>query len=116
MKRELWKNVKVGSLIIYADEYEGVFRGKVTEIDIRIMEEGPPSRWGHPYGLTKTTGTVRILYNKSSKIENLANLVAYGTRKYAVLRRDWSQWRRQKAASDALQATFRARVTEYRAY
>ena len=116
MKRELWAKVKVGTLVIYADEYEGVFRGKVTEIDIRIYEEGPPSRWARPYGLTKTTGTVRIQYNSLSKIENLADLVTYGTRKYAVLRRDWSQWQRQKAAAEALQATFRARVTEYRAY
>lgn len=116
MKRELWAKVKVGSHVIYADEYEGVFKAKVTEIDIRVYEPGTPSRWGYPYGKTEAEGAVRIQYESQTKIENLADLVTYGATKYAVLRRDWSQWQSRKLAAEPYRTTFLERILEYRTY
>lgn len=114
MKRELWRTVKRGTWLIYADEYEGVYRCMVTEVDIRIYEPGTPSRWGNPYGLTAQTGTVKIRYDEGEKIENLANLVAYSSGKLMVLRRDWNRWQKVKASAEAYRETYLARIQGYK--
>ena len=116
MKRELWPKVKPGSWVIYADEDAGVHKARVTEVDIKIYEEGAPSRWGYPYGLTKDTGTVKIRYDETELIHNLADLITYGPTKYAKLRKDWQKLMASKATTEAYRETFQARITEYRAY
>ena len=116
MKSELWEKVKVGSWVIYADQDAGVFKAKVIETDIKIYEPGEPSVWGHPYGLTAETGTVKIRYNETELLENLENLITYGPAKLAKLKKDWNRWRAQQASSDALKETFLARIQEYRTF
>lgn len=114
MKRELWPKVRVGSFVIYADEYEGVFRAKVTEVDVRIYSERAAERWSYPYGLTEETGVVRILYDGQEKVENLKDLIPYSPWRLGRLRRDWSEYQSAKATSDAYRSTYLARITEYR--
>lgn len=116
MKHELWPKIRVGSHVIYADEYLGVYRAKVVEVDIEIYEPGEPSRRANPYGLTRETGVVRIQYDTTELIENLENLIAYGPSKLARLRRDWNLWQAKKANAEGLRETFLARIQEYRAY
>ena len=116
MKRELWPKVKVGTWVIYADEDLGVHKAKVTEIDVKIYEPGEPSRWGYPYGKTKDTGTVRIRYDETELIHNLADLISYGPAKYAKLRKDWQKLAASKAETEMIRETFRARILEYRTY
>lgn len=114
MKRELWAQVKTGDFVIYADEYEGVFRAKITQVDIRLYEPGSPSRWANPYGLTRETGTVEILYEDQTKIENLANLIRYSSARLARLRRDWNAWQARLATSNAYRDTYLGRIQTYR--
>lgn len=116
MKRELWKKVKVGSWVIYADQYLGVFKAKVTEIDLMIYTPGEPSRRGYPYGKTADKGVVKIRYDETETIENLTDLIVYGPSKYAVLRRDWTQWQNRKAAAEGFRDTFLERCREYKTY
>ena len=116
MKKALWAKIKVGSWVIYADEYEGVFRAKVVETDLRLYEPGEPSRWGYPYGKTLVSGVVKISYDSKELIENLENLIAYGPGKLARLRRDWNLYQTAKAKSDELNTTYVDRIREYRTY
>lgn len=116
MKRELWPKVKAGSWVIYADEDAGVHKAKVTEVDIKLYEPGEPSRWGHPYGLTKDTGAVKIRYDETEIIENLADLVTYGATKFRQLRQAWEKWQAVKASADSYEEAFQAMRQEFRAY
>ena len=114
MKRELWPRVKVGSFVIYADEYDGVHRAKVVETDIKIYEPGTPTRWGYPYGKTSETGTVRIQYDERRLIHNLAELVPYSPWKLGRLRKAWNTYQSAKATAESYREAFLTRVAEYR--
>ena len=114
MKRELWPKIKVGSWVIYADEYAGVFKAKVIETDIRVYEPGTPSRWGYPYGMTEKTGTVKIRYDTQELIENLANLVKYGPAKFEKLRRAWQEWQTVKRDAEAYREAFLDLAQQYK--
>ena len=116
MKRELWPKVKVGSWVIYADEDAGVQKARVTEVDIKIYEPGEPSRWGYPYGKTKDTGTVKIRYDETELIENLADLITYGPTKFRKLRKDWTSLAAAKDSFENTREIFMARIQEYRTY
>jgi len=112
LKRELWVKVKPGDPVIFVHEGEGVFKAKVLETDLRIYEPGEPSRFGYPYGLTKDTGVVKILYDETERIENLADLVAYTAAKFARLRSAWSKWSAQDLAARQLLEEFLALTQE----
>jgi len=114
LKRELWPRVKVGTWLIYADEYEGVFRAKVVEVDVRIYEPGLPSRWGYPYGFTKDTGTVKIQLDSRELIENLTNLVQYSASRLNELRKAWESWQSVKAEAEGYREQFLALAKELR--
>lgn len=114
MKSELWGKVRVGSWLIYADEYDGVHRVMVKEIDIRIYEPGEPSRWGHPYGLTKDTGTVKIVYDSTEKIENLADLIRYSQVQLRALEKAWARYQSYKASAETHRGAFLAMIAEYK--
>ena len=114
MKAELWDKVKPGAWVIYADEYDGVHRAMVKEIDIRIYEEGEPSRWGHPYGLTKDTGTVKITYDSTEMIANLADLIKYSQVQLRALEKAWARWQSYKISAETRREAFLAMLTEYK--
>ena len=115
MKRALWRQVKVGSWVIFADPDEGPYRAKVIETDIKIYTPGEPSVWGYPYGLTRETGTVRILYNSTEAVNNLAELLKYNPSRLGRLRREYNTWQSHKATADAKKETYLSRIQEYKA-
>ena len=115
MKRELWDKVRAGAWVIYADEYDGVHRAMVKEIDIKMYEEGEPSRWGHPYGLTKDTGTVKIVYDKTETIENLADLIRYSQSRLRALEKAWTKLQTYKASAESVRETFLGLLREFKA-
>ena len=114
MDKALWAKVKVGDWLIYADEYEGVFKAKVVEVDIRIYEPGEPSVWGYPWGLTKDTGTCKISYANKERIENLTDLIVWSSSKFMALGKAWQRWQTQKATAEGLRDNFVTMIREYR--
>ena len=114
MDRKLWEKVKPGDWLIYANEFEGVFKAKVTVVDIRIYTPGDPSVWGYPYGLTKDTGTLTMEYAGKERIENLANLIVWSSVKFLALGKAWQRWQTQKATAKGLRDLFVEMIQEYR--
>lgn len=114
MKAELWDKVRAGAWVIYADEFDGVHKAMVKEIDIRIYEEGTPSRWGHPYGLTKDTGTVKITYDSTEAIANLADLIRYSQVQLRALEKAWARFQSYRTSAEVHRDTFLAMITEYK--
>lgn len=106
--------MKPGTLVIYADPDHGIFRAKITEIDIRVEDPTVVTRWGYPYGKTATRGTVRIKFDTQEIIENLANLVVHGPAKLAKLRRAWNNWQAAKATATAYEEAYNQLLQEYR--
>lgn len=113
MKRALWPQIKVGSFVVYADRYRGVYKAKVTEIDVKVYEPGEPSRWGYPYGKTTETGACKISYNETEILENLENLVAYTPFKLGKLRRAWTKYQDSKATTDLYEEQYLTLIQEY---
>lgn len=106
MDRKHWAKVKPGDLVIYADEYEGVHKAKILETDIRLQEPGPPSVWSYPYGKTAETGTVKIQYDSTEVILNLAQLAVYKVATLATLERSWVAWKAQEKSAGVLRQRF----------
>jgi len=105
LKAELWPKVKEGDYLIYADEYDGVFKAKVIETDITIETYEPEYRREQPYGLTAETGYVKIKYNEKELIENLANLIRFVDAWYRRLKKIWDEYQQKKSeAEDELDA------------
>ena len=123
LKKELWKAARTGDLMVYADRYDGVFRAKIVEVDIRLYEKGAPSSHGYPYGLTAETGTVKIEYEtvvagrrvKHTIVENLGNLIVYSAGRLGQLTRKWNLWQTAKSKAAGLEADFVAKIEEYKA-
>ena len=123
LKRELWKAVKSGDLVVYADQFDGVFRAKIVETDIRVSARAEAGGFGYPYGKTAETGTVKIEWEtvvaghrvKQSGIENLANLIVYSAGRLGQLKRKWNSWQAAKSQAEALSAEFLVKVEEYKA-
>lgn len=118
VKKGDWGRVKRGSYLIYADPEVGVFKAKVVELDIRLYEPGEPSRYGYPYGLTKTTGAVRISYvteaGTQEMIHNLGELVKWGPEKFRQLTGIWEELVKYRATVDAYKEQFNALVQGWR--
>lgn len=122
MKRELWKAVKTGDLVVYADQFDGVFRAKIVETDIRISAREEAGGFGYPYGKTAVSGTVKIEWEtlvtgrrvKQTGFENLANLIVYSIGRLSQLKRKWNLWQAAKSSADALEADFLVKVEEYK--
>jgi len=107
MKAIDWGKVKPGTILIYASEYEGIFRAKVLETDIRLYEPGEPSVWSYPYGLTKDTGTIRIQYDEAEAVVNLADMIRYSQDN---LQRLETAWKKYQAYVDYTE-TYRGQLT-----
>jgi len=118
VKRADWGRVKRGQTLIYADPDVGVFKAKVTELDIRLYEPGEPSRYGYPYGLTVDTGAVRISYDQGGvtqeMIHNLGELIVWGPEKFRQLTELWDVLAKYRAAVDASKEEFNAQVLAWK--
>jgi len=114
METELWSKVKAGDWVIYADEYEGVHKAKVTETDIKVLEEGPPAAYTYPWGLTKDAGTVRIQWNSHLEIMNLADLITYSPSKLMALEKAFKKLQAARDQVEDERETFLGLVQEYR--
>ena len=112
MKSEYWDGMRRGDWVIYANEYDGVHRAKIIEVDIRLYDPGLPSKWGYPYGLTAETGTVKIRYDTTEKIENLENLLAYIPGNISKLKKAWNQMQAAKAKATSITEAFLMKVRE----
>jgi len=94
MKKEKWREVKVTDLVIYADEFDGVHKAVVKEVDIKVSLRERPAIYGYPYGKTAESGTVRIQYDHNDLICSLEQLIEYRVATLAQLARLWSQWKK----------------------
>jgi len=112
MDQQYWDGMRRGDWVIYADQYEGVHRVKIVEIDIKIREETDVTKWAYPYGLTAETGTVKIRYGDEDIIENLANLLAYTPGVINALKKAWNTWKRAEASATAYLEDFLSKVRE----
>ena len=101
-----------GDWVIYADQYDGVHRAKIVEVDIKIYDPGLPTKWGYPYGLTAETGTVKIRYDTTEKIENLENLLAFIPANLTILKKAWATMVAAKEQAQAITEAFYTRVRE----
>jgi len=107
MKAADWGKVKPGDWLIYASEYEGIFKAKVLEVDIRLYEPGEPSVWSYPYGLTKDTGTIKIQYDEAEAIVNLADMIRYTQDNLQRLEMAWKKYQAYVEATE----TYRGQLT-----
>jgi len=118
MKRADWGRVKRGQYLIYADPEVGVFKAKVTEIDLRLYEPGEPSRYGYPYGLTAETGAMKISYVQDKvtqeMIHNLGELIVWGPEKFRQLTELWDALAKYRALVDASKEEFNAQVLAWK--
>lgn len=122
LKRELWKAVKTGDLVVYADQYDGVFRAKIVAVDIRVSARAEAGGFGYPYGKTAVSGTVKIEWEtvvagrrvKQTGFENLVNLIVYSIGRLSQLKRKWNSWQAAKSSASSLEADFLVKVGEYR--
>ena len=112
MNSEYWDGMRRGDWVIYADQYEGVHRAKIVEVDIKLYDPGLPTKYGYPYGLTAETGTVKIQYNTTTKIENLENLLAFIPANLTALKKAWNRMVAEKAEYDMYTEAFLTRVQE----
>jgi len=106
LKSELWASVKRGDFVIYADEYEGVFRAKIVELDIALKTVGKVTEITYPYGKTAETGTVRIQYDSKQLITNLRDLIEHSPARLWSLQQAWEKWQTEKSEADELRAEF----------
>lgn len=117
MDSELWSRVKVGDYFLFANQYEGVFKARVIEVDLRIYEEsaGPgfPSRWTNPYGLTATTGVVKVRMNSEDRILNLGELIPYKNWMESRLESAWTEYQAKYADMEAYRDIYTALITKY---
>jgi len=115
LKKELWARVQAGDWLIYADEYDGVHKVKVAEVDITQYEPGPPAREAQPWGLTAETGTVKIQYDAVERIENLADLIPWNLSRFQALERAWKDLQAAKATAEDLGVKFNTQVADWKA-
>jgi len=112
MKKEDWSKVKVNDWLIYSDEYEGVHKARVMEVDIRLYEPGPPSVMSYPYGLTKDTGTVKIQYDTHEEILNLAQLIKYRQSTLLRLQNAWRKYQEALATMESYKGDYTSLIAE----
>lgn len=89
MKVEDWKNVKVGKTLILADVTRGIFRVRVTEIDVEITVEHPTYHKARPYGLTADKGTVKIMVGETEELASLVDLIKFKTGLFNTLTKNY---------------------------
>ncbi|MBA7595155.1 hypothetical protein ES703_02114 [subsurface metagenome] len=89
MKVADWKNVKVGTTLILADIHRGVFRVRVTEIDVEITVDHPTYHKARPYGLTKDRGIVQIMVGETVELGNLLELIKFTTSMFNTLTKNY---------------------------
>lgn len=116
MKSELWSSVKVGDLLIRADQYDGVRLVKVVGLDIHFYEPSidpsVPSRFSYPYGLTKDFGTVEILRNTDKLVVNLADLILYSKATLEKLQKAYSDYYKYLELMESYKSAFLALIVE----
>ena len=114
MKSELWSKVKRGDYLIYADEYDGVQKAKVTEIDISIEIFEPEYKKEQPWGLTAETGYVRIKVGEIEIVQNLASLIRFVPSWHDELLRSYKKYEYHKALAEAATEAFTSLRAKYR--
>ena len=118
MKSELWSKVKRGDYLIYADEYDGVQKVKVTEIDISIEVFEPEYKKVQPYGLTADKGYVKISWKVDEVehviAENLANLIRFNLSWFGHLKAAYNKWQEYRATADVFKEVFTDDRAKYR--
>lgn len=110
MKSADWKDVKIGTNLILADFTRGVFRVRVTEIDVEIAVEHPTYHKARPYGLTKDRGIVKIRVGDKEELGNLAELIKFKTAMFNTLSHDYDKYRAYQNSADAYKEVFRDKV------
>ena len=112
MKEEYWRLVKAGDYFILANIFDGVKRVRVTEVDVRVLYETPTTYYATPYGLTKDTGRVKVRVNDTEQIEELRNLITYSSIDLHLLQRLYENYAAAKAAMEAAEEVFTAKIQE----
>jgi len=106
LKSADWKYVKVGDYLIYADEDEGVKKAQVIEIDIKVEAFEPTWHYDYPYGLTTETGVVKIKYDETELVANLADLIKFNNADFRRLEQAWREWQDEKDEAEDLKDDF----------
>lgn len=118
MKAELWKNVKTGQYLIYADETDGVHKVRVTEINIKVETFEPAYKAEYPYGQTADQGYVKIYWKMNDIeheiVENLANLITFNNSWYDQLSMAYDDYVQRVGYADEYLETFHSKAIELR--
>jgi len=118
LKRYLWKGVRVGDFLVYGDECDGVWRVRVSVVDIKLVETstglGGSSQVSYPYGLTAETGTVRVVFDGHDEIMNLADLIVFDGLTFIELQKAWTEYVKLKAEADRADEEFLTLVRKLR--
>lgn len=119
MKTDLWKNVKAGDYLIYADEDDGVHKVKVTEINIKVETFDPEYKAEYPYGTTEDKGYVKVYWKENDTeqeiVENLASLIRFVNSWYTDLKAKYDKWQLELAEANDEEETFTSRRSELQA-
>lgn len=115
MKEEDWGKVRVGQTLILADRTLGVLRCTVKEIDVAVELEDPTYRKAYPWGLTATSGTVRVMCDGVERIWNLRTLVAYKGGVFSSLRKAWDDYQKYSDYASAYLEVFQSLATQEQA-
>jgi hypothetical protein len=111
MDSKLWPQVKIGDYLIFADQWEGVFKILVKDVDIRIYDADVPGNWSYPYGLTKDTGTVKVRMDSEERVMNLADLFKWSPSNYDSLLRAWEAYQTAQVEVDKQKTAYLSLVT-----
>lgn len=115
MNSELWGKVKVGDWVILANIYDGVIKAEVVEVDVKVAEPLPTFHYDYPWGMTAESGVVKLKYDETEKIENLADLVRYKPAYYTELKKAFDEWQQYKGYEESYKAVFTNLVAERKA-
>lgn len=116
MREGLWRSVKVGDLLIFADVFSGVKRVKVVGVDIRFYapsrDPKVPTTFSYPYGKTAEYGTVEVLFDGDVKIVNLADFIVYSRSVWDELVRLYGDFVKVSVQCEGVKKKFLDRVGE----
>lgn len=115
MRSQDWKDVREGQTLILTDQYLGVLKVTVIEVDVAVEVTEPTYRKEYPWGKTATTGTIKIRYDSTETVANLADLIKYKTQTYNMLKRAHDRYLTYQTSADAYLETFNTEVIEARA-
>lgn len=114
MKAADWPKVNINEYVIYPLEDEGPKKAKVLERDIRLYEPGTPSIWSYPYGLTDETGTVKVQYDSTEAIVNLADCIKWTQNNFLRLESAWKRYLDSKDLTEGYKEIFLELTRELR--